>query len=1015
MRDFRYVRKQPARKLLTCALAGCLLLGSSQAALAQSTSATIRGQVTADSAPASDARVTATNVATGLTRSVQVGASGSYSLGGLPPGTYRIDVTSGGRTQSQDLTVAVGQTVTLNLGVGGAAEAAPGAATTLGTVTVTAPMAVETRTSEVATYVSQKQIEALPQNSRNFLAFADTVPGITVTRSGVDEVTSLRSGAQISNGINVFIDGVGQKDYVLKGGVTGQDSTAGNPFPQLAVGEYKVITSNYKAEYDQLSSAAITAVTKSGTNEFSGSFFWDYTNTDWTARTPRQERGLDRVTKRTAEQYGASFGGPIIKDKLHFFVTYEGKDIVRPRTVTPGPSNRNVPLESLPANVQEEARNTTGSPFDEELWFGKLSWTPGDAHLIEFTVKDRKEDDLVNIGGINTASYATTRAGKDTRFDLRYQYSAQNWLNDAHITYEDASFGPRPVTAGPGYNYQIPTQGQENNNNPGMQGVINFGGGPDMQDKGQKGYAVQDDFTFFGWEGHTVKTGFKYKQIDISAYQRLPPNPQYRFDILRSFTVPYEVNFTATGIGTAGPVESDSKQFGIYLQDDWEINEHLTLNLGLRWDYEKTPSYEDHVTPAGLVTALRNYGAINNAQVDYDYNDFISTGSNRKTFKDAWQPRLGFSYDLFGDQRHVIFGGAGRAYSRNQFDFMAREQYSLAFQSYTYRFNTPGHNCSNQPATCLAWDPSYFDQAALDALVVANPNNGTQVYMIDNELKTPYSDQFSLGMRNAFSMFGHDWNSSATLLHILSHDGILFSVGNRLPDGSFFPAGRTFGSAPPANLPGFGRLLIGRNAVETRLSSLLLSLDKPYTRDSGWGATFAYTYNDAKENRNNHDTFSFDYPDLEDVAFTRSLGIPKHRFVATGILDVGWGVNLSSKLTLSSPEAKESLNCISIDTWNCYFDPYYPDTTIGYKQLDLALQKEWDTGTDLKFRVRADVLNVFDWNNWTGWDGNRGSGRNPASPTSVAVPNPNFGNRSLNNYDIAYPTRTFKLTFGLSW
>ncbi|WP_448228288.1 TonB-dependent receptor domain-containing protein [Pseudoxanthomonas mexicana] len=997
----------PNRKLLSCALASCLAMVTPHV-MAQSTSATLRGVATAD------ATVTVTNVDTGLTRSAKA-ANGSYSIGGLPPGTYRIEVNAGGQTSSRAVTLAVGQTATLNLQEAPPVSAPTGDATTLDTVRVTAPMLVETKTSEVATYVSQKQIEMLPQNSRNFLAFADTVPGITVTRSGVDETTSLRSGAQISNGINVFIDGVGQKDYVLKGGVTGQDSTAGNPFPQSAVGEYKVITSNYKAEYDQLSSAAITAVTKSGTNEFKGNFFWDYTNADWTARTPRQRLGRDAVTKRTAEQYGASLGGPIIEDMLHFFVTYEGKDIIRPRSVTPGPSNRNVPIEALPPAVQELARNTTGSPFNEELWFGKLSWTPGDAHLVEFTVKDRKEDDLVNIGGMNTASYATSRTGSDKRFDLRYQYSAENWLNDAHITYEDASFGPRPVTMGVASQYQIPAPGQENNNNPAMQDVIFFGGGPDWQEKGQKGYAIQNDFTFYGWQGHTLKAGFKYKQIDISALQRQPPNPRFRYDILRSFTVPYEVTFTATGIGTEGPVESDSKQFGVFLQDDWEINEHLTVNLGLRWDYEETPSFEDHVTPASLVAALRSYGPINNPNVDYDYNDFISTGNNRKAFKDAWQPRVGFSYDLFGDQRHVIFGGAGRAYNRNQFDFMAREQYSLAFQSYTYRFNTPGHNCSNAPATCLQWDPRYLDQAALDALVAANPNNGTTVYMIDNEIKTPYSDQFSLGMRNAFEMFGHGWNSSVTLLHILSHDGILFSKGNRLADGSFFPPGRSFGSPPPSNLPGFGQLLIGRNGVETRLTSLLLSLEKPYTTQSGWGATVAYTYSDAKENRNNHDTFTFDYPDLEDVAFMKSLGVPKHRLVATGMLDLGWGMNLSSKLTLSSPDARESLDCISIDTWNCYFNPYYADTTIGYKQLDMALQKVWDTGTDLQFRVRLDVLNVFDWNNWTGWDGNRGGGRNPANPNSVANPNPNFGKRSINNYDIAYPTRTVKLSFGLNW
>ncbi len=100
--------------------------------------------------------------------------------------------------------------------------------------------------------------------TRNFLEFADTVPGVVfeVDASGR---TSIRGGAQNKNGVNLYIDGVGQKGYV-RSGVSGQaGDTQGNPFPQLAIGEYKVITSNYKAEYDQISSAAITALSRSGT------------------------------------------------------------------------------------------------------------------------------------------------------------------------------------------------------------------------------------------------------------------------------------------------------------------------------------------------------------------------------------------------------------------------------------------------------------------------------------------------------------------------------------------------------------------------------------------------------------------------------------------------------------------------------------------------------------------------------------------------------------------------------
>ncbi|KRA80897.1 hypothetical protein ASD78_18660 [Lysobacter sp. Root667] len=1001
MKPYYRSTRRPTPRLLACALASCLAMAA-PAAFAQSTAATIRGQVTVDSAPATDAKVTATNVATGLTRSVQSTANGGYAVAGLPPGTYRIDVSAEGQTNSKTITVQVGQTATVNLSTGGVAETAPSTeATNIDAVTVTAAPVFETKTSEIATYVSNKQIESLPQASRNFLAFADIVPGVQFN-TGTEGSTSLRSGPQLSSGINVFIDGVGQKDYVLKGGITGQDSSRGNPFPQLGIAEYKVITSNYKAEYDQLSSAGITAVTRSGTNEFHGDFFWDRTSDDWTSETVREERGINTKPQSKQEQYGVAFGGPILQDAMHFFFAYEAKEYNSPRAVVPG---RQVPIEALPANLQDQARNTTSAPFKEDLYFGKIDWSIGDAHLLEFTMKRREEDELTNIGGTKLASAGTLKTGEETRLDLRYQYSASQWLNDAHITFEDVTFGPRPRLIENGYRLFLPRRGEENVNNPAMEEVLIAGGGGDYQDKGQKGWAFQDDFTYFGFEGHTIKAGIKYKSIDITAFEQSPYTPQFRYDMTRSATVPYFVQFTASGNGYPTTVESESKQLGLYIQDDWEVNEHLTFNFGLRWDYEQTPSYEDHVTPASLVSALQAWPNINNANVNYNYNDYISTGNNRKAFKDGWQPRLGFSYDLFADQRHVIFGGAGRSYNRNQFDYLSYEKYRLAFQRYELNFNTPGHTCTISP-TCLNWDPSLLDPANLAAIAAANPNNGAEVFLLNNDLKTPYSDQFSIGMRNAFNFMGHEWNSSVTLLHILSHDGILFTMGNRYPNGQFRnnPALDWGGQPWGESLPGWGRFFLGDNAVETRLNSVLVSLEKPYTRESGWGASIAYTYSDAKENRSNSDQFSFDYPNLDDVAFTRALGIPRHRLVATGIYDLAQGLMLSGKLTLASPKAYEAINCYATTApGNCYFDPFVPDETIGYRQLDVALQKEWDTGTNLKVRVRGDVLNVFNWRNYSeysNWRGFNGS------------PDPTYGNRGT---DIERPTREFKLSLGISW
>jgi outer membrane receptor protein involved in Fe transport len=1010
MKPLRQRPRLISRSLLSIALTGCLSMAA-PAVLAQSTAATIRGQVTVDSAPAGDARVTAINTATGLTRSVAVGANGSYNLAGLPPGTYRLQVEANGQSSSQNVTVAVGQTATLNLGVGGVAETATaGEATNLDAVRVTAPVSVETKTSEVATYVSQRQIQALPQASRNFLAFADTVPGMVFeTRS--NNTSQLRSGAQSANGVNVFIDGVGQKGYTLAGGISGQTQSQGNPFPQSAIGEYKVITSNYKAEYDQISSAAVTAVTKSGTNEFHGDFFWDQTGTpSWRASTPiEQKQGRKNDSGET--QYGATFGGPIISDRLFFFLAYEAKEFQRPRTVRPD-SNLN------PADLTPELASylTTASvPFDEDLWFGKLTWQAGDAHLVELTAKLREESELTGIGnGPNTPEYGKTNNNDSTRYDLRYQFSGTNWLNDAHITYEDDTYNPRAISIANGQSILGWTQGP----NPTRRGVfLNLGGGSDFQNKGQKGWGFQNDLTFTGWESHTIKMGFKYKDIELNAFEQQPYNPLFRYDYYANLAngnaqladmIPYEVQFAPDYAGSRN-ITSNNKQYGIYIQDDWEVTDRLMLNLGLRYDYETSSSFEDYVTPQGVVDALRGWSNINQPGVDYDYNDYISTGRNRKPFKNAWQPRLGFSYDLAGDQRHVIFGGAGRAYDRNVFDYLALEQSKGAFPSFTYQFNTPNHPCAVGTGNCIEFDPALYNRENLYALISGPTRAGAEVDLVRNDLKVPYSDQVSLGIRNVVTMGGADWNTSAAVAYIESHDGILFTLGNRRPDGSYHAPGATFGGSPWDNpLPGYGNLILASNGIETRLSQLLLSLEKPFRADSPWGITMAYTYSDAKENRgnaaNSDEHYSFDYPNLDDVAFVRSVGISKHRLVTTGIAEY-WGVQFSAKLTLATPPGKDGLNCFTpTGCANGAFETYYFSPS-RVRQLDLAVQKEWDTGTDLRLRIRGDVLNVTNDHSFTNYVTDRGDQNGP---------NPNFGQRS-NDEILGNLPRTFKLSFGISW
>ena len=996
----------PHRRILATALATCMLI-SAPYALAQSTSATIRGQVSADSTPAAGATVTARNLNTGLTRTVQADAQGNYSLAGLPPGSYQIDVTANGQTNSQTATVQVGQTATLNLGVGGVAETgAAGEAQTLDTVKVQGQMMVETKTSEIATYVTQQQMEVLPQASRNFLAFADTVPGMQF-QTGGDGSTKLRSGAQSANNINVYIDGVGQKNYVLQGGISGQDGSRGNPFPQMAIGEYKVITSNYKAEYDQISSAAVTAVTKSGTNEFGGSFFWDYTNDGWRKATPSEERNGKKIPSKE-EQYGMSFGGPIVKDVAHFFVSYEAKEYNSPRDVIPG---EGMSINDIP-DAWRPLVTGVNAPFKEDLYFGKLSWTIGENHLLELSGRVREESELTNVGnGPNTAGYGTNKDNEETRLDLRYQFSNENWLNDAHITYEDATYQPRPANIGPGL---ILAESSATNITE-RRVILRSGGGADYQDKGQEGLAFQNDLTFFGLEGHTIKGGIKYKEVKVRATEQQPYNPQYYFDINGDLNQPYYVRFGygLDGLGN-GSAESKNKQFGIYIQDDWVVNDHLTLNLGVRWDYEKSPTYLNYVTPQEVVDAFNTQDANAPAGQTYaqtlalggiDINRYISTGNNRKEFKSAWQPRLGFSYDLFADQKHVIFGGAGRAYDRTLFDWLQLEQTKATFPSYEFPINAPGHDCSADPR-CLTWSDALYDPANLYALITNN-NAGArrEINMLNNDLKTPYSDQYSLGMRNVFDMWGHQWNSSVTYVRINAKDGFVYMMGNRRPDGSFFMTDAIWGAPWGEGVPGFGSLILGTNGLETKSNQLLVSLDKPYTKDSGWGTTLAYTYTDAKENRQFGEHYALDYPTLAGYGWKDAAGVSKHRLVATGIVDGPWGLTFSGKLTLSDSPPYYYLNCSGMpagDNSGCYFSQYKPDRTIAFKQLDLAVQKVWDTGTDLKLKARLDLLNATNARNANGYITDRGR---------LNDPNDEFGRES----SYYWPTRTVKLSFGLDW
>ncbi|WP_066096189.1 TonB-dependent receptor [Xanthomonas massiliensis] len=987
--DNQHPRRHPARKLLTCALASCLLIGAAGEVMAQSANANLRGQVAQAQA---GTEVVATNVATGSVRRTTTREDGSYSLIGLDPGTYTV-VANG---VSQTVTLTVASTTNLDLGGGTSAQAPAGPAKTLDTVTVTAPVLQEVRTSEVAKTISLQQIQTVPQVSRNFLEFADAVPGMIFTRDAKGN-TSLRGGAQNTSSTNVYIDGVGQKSYVKEGGVAGQFGSAGNPFPQLAIGEYKVITSNYKAEYGQISSAAVTAATKSGTNEFHGEAFYRYTDEDMRSPTPAEKQpGADKASSQEKE-YGFAVGGPIVQDRMHFFLTYEAKRFDLPTTVSPD-GNAAGAVSALPADAAAQLGAGSQS-FKQDLAFGKIDWEPTDADRFELSYQYRNEHQA-NFGDTDAASHGTTTDNYDKRYALRWNHSADRWYNETILTHEDSFNNPVPVTYGNGYVYTTPTASDDAT-------IVAIEGGSPLaaQTKGQKGWSLENNITFdsFQWKGdHTIKMGAKYKDIDLYAADALDINPQFYYSLDNdSFgsDTPYKAFFTkpVNGIGGLAPsVKTSAKQWGLFIQDDWQVNDHLMLNIGLRWDYEKNPAYLNFVTPQNVIDALNSQDPNGPAGQTYaqslalggvNVNDYISTGHNRHAFKDAWQPRLGFSYDINADEQHVVHGGAGRAYDRDLFDYLQLETTKSALPQVTVNFRDPDTgSCYRGASPCYDWDPAYLTGglAALQALVGPASNAGTEVDMLNNNLKVPYSDQFSLGMSNQMG----DWLTDVTVSRVLSYDGFAFTLGNRYPNGSFWDqaslcdsslAGTSddyYGQPWGCGLPGFGSLILGNNGIKTRTTQVLLSAQKPFTKESGWGASAAYTWTNARQNRDVNEHYSFDAETIQDYPFIKSNAAPRHRLVLTGSYAGPWGITFGGKLTLATPTAGNSV--VSIDPTGTNAPAAMPAGAYpggsgrflvggkvwGYRSVDLQATKEFALPGETTLYARLDILNVFNFENY---------------------------------------------------
>ena len=612
-------------KRFTRVLLVCVFAFAAIPAFAQQTSGNITGRVLDDQGAAvPGATITATNTQTGFVRTDVSDAEGLFRLNALPVGTYDLVAELQGftRVEQKGVVVNVAQTTDLSISLRVAQLAE--------TITVTgeSPI-VSTTTSAVGGNVEVAQMESLPLNGRQFANLAIQIPGVGLGFHS-DPTKSTQFSPQINggNGRNM--------NYQIDGGDNNDDTVGGllQLFPLEAIQEFNVQTARFKAEYGRSNGGVMNIVTKSGTNDLRGSWFTLFRDKAMNAQTFSEK--LAEVDKQDYRrwQYGGSVGGPLLRDRAHFFFAAE-------RTQ----QDTFQAVDTLGLFPSEDGVFAT--PYRENLVTGKVTTNLSAAQYLQVRYGRNSNEQPYGADARTPPSGWGTSTNEFNSINANHNWVLGGALNEFIFQYADFANAITANSTDPAQSFPNGVFIGQNVNTP--------------QQTQQKKWQFRDDFTWHmtggGGLGHDFKAGVNFINEPrlFITFNTGTGGPLYTH-IDNDVNGPIQ---TVSQNGGAAEANIPLKQYAYYIQDDWKLTDRLTLNLGYRYDLLTGYDIDQSRNP--------NFVILQNAARAGAFNvpggeAFEGYGEEPKNDTNNHQPRVGLVYDVKGDGRDVIRAGYGIYY-----------------------------------------------------------------------------------------------------------------------------------------------------------------------------------------------------------------------------------------------------------------------------------------------------------------------------------------------------------------